>query len=90
MFQIGGIAAIFLAFASGVSQWFITIPLFLAFTAFHAGVQYRVLNMQAEGLDWQLRTAIFLRGARIWFFFVGFTLANTLLEVYVRFFQQTS
>ncbi len=89
-FRIGGIAAIALAFLTWVSPSFIMVPLFLGYTLLHSVIQFRILTMQHEQLTQQIRAALMVRAARMWYFFVGFTLANGLLEIYIRNFQQTS
>ncbi len=86
----GGIFSIVIAQLAWVTPSFMMVPLFLGYTLLHAVIQFRILTMKHEQLTQQIRAALMVRAARMWYFFVGFTLANGLLEVYIRYFQQTS
>lgn len=89
-FLVGGILAIILAAVTWVTPSMVMIPMFLLYTCGHAVIQYKVLTMKHEGLTDQIRTAMIVRGARLWWWFVGFTTANGLLELYIRYFQQAA
>lgn len=89
-FLFGGILAIVLGAMASVTPFVVVVPLLLLYTVLHAVIQYRVLTMKHKDLDEQMRIALMVRAARMWFFFVGFTLANILLEIYIRNFQQVA
>lgn len=86
-FLIAGILAIGIGIWAGPAPSAFIIPLFIIYTCAHAGIQYRVLTMKHEGLNEEMRVALMIRAARLWWWFVGFTTANCLLDLYVTHFQ---